>query len=161
MVKSFLIASSYSIGRFYFVVFPILFIYFITKEFVVNFEISKILFFLFFLIFLLLFLFLILNSFLRISVDYKNKQINIQRLPIKIYHKQIPFNKIKSIIFTEEKMYAAEVGVNWVREIIIIGIGKEILFRKTISKINNYDLLESLCTEYFEVDFIVAEDTEP
>jgi hypothetical protein len=164
MAKPFLIASSSSLGLFCLLLPSILGVYAVigtmmpraqgVSDWIIIFIILSVL------ILLLLFSFKGYLSLWRISADCENKLIIIQRTPLKIYYKQIPFTEIKSIVFLEEKAQAAEVADFWVQSVKITGLQNNILFEEGVSKIINDNLLKELCCDYFEIDYIVEEDEE-
>ena len=165
--KQFLIASSYTAGSFIFLFISIFLICGLTVMTIFNFDTFSIQEFLTLVIFwavVLLFFFLALRCFWRITVDCKNKTVNIQRVPLKIYYKQIPFIEIKSIIFIEEKIIDQEMTGDfkgyWRQSIKIIGVQDNVLYDNSFQKVINDDLLEKLCREYFDIDYVTIDNTE-
>jgi hypothetical protein len=52
-------------------------------------------------------------------------------------------------------MLSAEGHSTWFFLLKIIGINNNVLFEMNVSNSYNYELLEELCSDYFEVDYIV------
>jgi hypothetical protein len=165
--KPLLIASSYTIGNFILLFISIFLVCGLAGMTIYNldtFVFKKFAILLVFWVVVLLFFFLVLQGFQRVVVDCKNKTINIQRLPLKIFYKQISFNEIKTIQFIGEKIIDDEVTFDfkgyWRESIKIIGLQNNELYDDSFPEVINYEILEKLCSEYFNIDYITIDKTD-
>ena len=165
MENPFLIATTYTIrliiAIIVFALLPILAIFSLIKQ--SSFDLGNafpvnIIFIFICLCGFILLLFFCVKSLLIIKIDYRNELVIVQHTPIGKTYKKIVFRQIKSITFHDEQTHG-DGNPNWVTSITIIDTDNNLLLKKTVAYMTNYELLEKLCSGYFRVDHTIGEDT--
>jgi hypothetical protein len=100
----------------------------------------------------------IINS-RNIIIDYQHLLLKIQGLSKKIYERKYAFVEIKSLIFFDQKEHIVDYGESWKTSLKITDKQGKTIYFAAISKALNYFKLQELCTPFFEIDYIILNES--